>query len=99
MEKQATPTLTRLDSRKYQCADIPALHAWLEARGYQFYGQHNPGEYGRFSLQEAHQVGDRQTYVHSFIQVFDTGQVYSPDPFACELLDTLAIEDERERSV
>jgi hypothetical protein len=99
MAKQVTPTLMRLDNRKYQCTDIPALHAWLEGRGYHFYGQHDPGEYGRFSLQEMHEVDDRRSYVHSFIQVFDTGQVYSPDPFACELLDTLAIEGEDERSV
>jgi hypothetical protein len=98
MDHSMTPTVTRLQNRKYHCADIPTLHSWLESQGYHFYGQHDPGEYGRFSMQEAHDVDDQRTFVHSFIQVFDTGEVYSPDPLACELLDTLAGEDERERS-
>jgi hypothetical protein len=97
MSKTAKPYLTRQSNRKYHCDDIPALHHWLEARGYRFYGRHDSGEYGRFSLQEAHDLGDRREYVHSYIQVIDTGDVYSPDPHACELLDELASDRERER--
>ena len=96
MNTDSQPRLTRVASRKYHCHDLAALHGWLEAQGYRFYGQHNPGEYGRFSLQHAEDRGDRQYYVHSFIQVFEDGQIYSPDPQACEMLDRLAGAQERE---
>ena len=96
MNKHSQPYLTRVASRKYHCDDLAGLHGWLEAQGYRFYGQHNPGEYGRFSLQQAGERDDRRTYVHSFIQVFEDGQVYSPDPQACEMLDRLAGARERE---
>ena len=98
MSKQAEPQLTRQAERRYHCSDIPALHEWLEAHGYQFYGQHNPDEYGRFSHQEAHDQGGQRAFVHSFIQVLNNGEVYSPDPSARSLLDSLLANMQRERS-
>jgi hypothetical protein len=89
MRQKTQPYLTRVAQRKYHCDDINALHDWLEKQGYRFYGQHDPGEYGRFSLQEAHELGDRTSYVHSFIQVWQSGEVYTPDPEACALLDRM----------
>jgi hypothetical protein len=98
MTQHTQPTLARRGDRKYQCDDIAPLHRWLEEQGYRFYGQHSPGEYGRFSRQEADDHGGRRSYLHSFIQVFENGEVYSPDPFACELLDTLARDEGLERT-
>jgi hypothetical protein len=94
MAKQSMPQLERRESRKYQCDDVDSLHQWLEGQGYQYYGQHNPGEYGRFSHQEAHHAADRDEYVHSYIQVMQDGSVYSPDPHAAELLDRLVRDAE-----
>jgi len=99
MNKQSTPQLTALRADTYRCDDIPALHSWLEAHSYTFYGQHDPGEYGRFSCQEAHETGERRSYVHSFIQVFADGQIYAPDPHAHNLLNTLVIDEPHERTV
>lgn len=92
MEHKTGPRLTRRMNRRYHCDEVPELHDWLEAQGYTFYGPHDTGEYGRFSLQEAHKHGEHQSYVHRFIQVFENGDVYSPDPDACLLLDELIDE-------
>ena len=93
------PSLSFLANRKYRCDDISALHQWLEAHGYQYYGTFDPEEYGRFSCQETHDDADRRSYVHSFIQVFADGTLYAPDPHAHNLLDTLVTDEPRERTV
>lgn len=98
MTTQSGPELTRRANHRYHCADIAALHQWLETQSYQFYGQHNPGEYGRFSRQEAHEHDGQRSFVHSFIQVMSDGQVYSPDPLACQLLEAL-VTHQQEREV
>ena len=87
------PQLILLRQDTYQCGDIEALHHWLEGHGYRFYGQHNPGEYGRFSRQEHHESDDQATYIHSFIQVFSTGKIFAPGPDARELLTTLCDQE------
>jgi len=92
------PTLKRLAHRKYQCNDIPALHTWLEAQGYTFYGRHGYNEYGRFSHQEAHTQDGESAYSNGYIQVLTTGEIYSPDPHAWGLLDTLVDDNLRERT-
>jgi len=96
MTRQPTPRLTSVAADTYRCADIPALHRWLEARGYTFYGQHYPGEYGRFSCQEQHEQAGRKAFVHSYIQVLSTGEVFAPDPHARDLLAAL-VEQRAER--
>ena len=96
---QQTPKLARLAHRKYQCDDITAFHSWLEIHGYQFYGQHSPEEYGRFSHQEAHDHGDQRSFSNGYIQVMATGEIYSPDPHAWSLLDSLLDDELRERPV
>jgi hypothetical protein len=93
------PTLKRLAHRKYQCDDIAALHSWLESRGYQFYGQHALDEYGRFSHQECHEQAGQKTYSNGYIQVMASGEIYTPDPNAWQLLDSLLDDQLRERSV
>ena len=98
MSEHQQPRLSALAARKYRCDDIPALHHWLEAHGYQFYGTFDPAEYGRFSCQEAHETGERRSYVHSFIQVFADGQIYAPDPHAHNLLNTLVADEPHERT-
>jgi hypothetical protein len=99
MSDNQQPRLRFLSNRKYHCDDIPALHRWLEAHGYQYYGQFDPGEYGRFSCQDTHDLGDRRSYVHSFIQVWANGEIYAPDPHAHHLLNTLLTDDPLERTV
>jgi len=96
---QQMPKLKRLAHRKYQCDDIPAFHSWLEIHGYQFYGQHSPGEYGRFSHHEVHGHGDQRSFSNGYIQVMDSGEIYTPDPHAWSLLDSLLDDELRERSV
>jgi hypothetical protein len=93
------PKLKRLAHRKYQCDDIAALHSWLEANGYEFYGRHDLEEYGRFSHQESHNQHGQTSFSNGYIQVLTTGQIYSPDPHAWQLLDSLVDDDLRERSV
>lgn len=90
------PKLMRLAHRKYQCADIPILHSWLEANGYVFYGSHADDEYGRFSHQEKHSQADQSSYSNGYIQVLATGEIYSPDPHAWPLLDGLVGDDSDE---
>ena len=94
MTQQPTPQLKRLAHRSYQCGDIAAFHRWLETNGYQFYGQHNPGEYGRFSHHETLGQGDQRIFSNGYIVVMTNGEVYTPEPFAWELLDTLVNEDD-----
>ncbi len=91
------PKLARLANRKYQSDDIPALHGWLEANGYAFYGQQATDEYGRFSHQETHAQAGPKSYSNGYIQVLATGEVYSPDPHAWQLLDPLVDDDVSER--
>ena len=98
MTNRATPQLQVLAKDKYQCADLPALHQWLEAHGYRYYGHHAPNEYGRFACQETHSGGDRPSYVHSYIQVLATGEIFAPGPHARDLLAPLLINTERERT-
>jgi hypothetical protein len=93
------PKLKRLAHRKYQCDDISALHTWLGAQGYIFYGQHASDEYGRFSHQEAHTQADESSYSNGYIQVLTSGEIYSPDPHAWQLLDTLVDDNPREQAV
>jgi hypothetical protein len=89
MANQSTPQLTPLGTDKYSCDDIKMLHSWLEMHSYTFYGEHEPGEYGRFSRQEHHQHDGGPVHIHSFIQVFTNGEVFAPDPNARELLADL----------
>jgi hypothetical protein len=98
MSEERAPQLLYVARDTYRCADVPALHRWLEQHGYRYYGQHYPGEYGRFSCQEAHGADDRR-YVHSYIQVFADGQIFAPDPHARELLAPLLADEGRERTV
>jgi hypothetical protein len=93
------PTLKRLANRKYQSNDIPALHAWLEAQGYVFYGPHGYNEYGRFSHQETHGQAGERSYSNGYIQVLTNGEIYTPDPHAWRLLDSLVDDTLRERTV
>ena len=93
------PKLKRLAKRKYQCDDIAALHTWLESKGYQFYGRHALDEYGRFSHQETQTQSGHKTYSNGYIQVMTTGEIYTPDPYAWQLLDALLDDDLRERTV
>jgi hypothetical protein len=93
------PTLKRLANRKYQTNDIPALHRWLESQGYVFYGRHAYDEYGRFSHQESHTQAGERTYSNGYIQVLTNGEIYSPDPHAWRLLDTLVNDNLHERAV
>jgi len=93
------PTLKRLAHRKYQCDDILALHTWLEAQGYVFYGKHAGDEYGRFSHQESYMLAGKRLYSNGYIQVLTNGEIYSPDPHAWHLLDTLVDDNLRERAV
>jgi len=97
MNKQSTPQLTALRADTYRCDDIPALHSWLEAHSYTFYGQHDPGEYGRFSCQEQREQGGQRFYLHSYIQVFDNGEIFAPDPHARDLLAPLLAEEGNRR--
>ena len=93
------PKLKRLANRKYQTNDVPALHAWLESQGYVFYGKHGYDEYGRFSHQEAHTQSGERSYSNGYIQVFANGEIYSPDPHAWRLLDSLVDDTLHEREV
>jgi len=93
------PKLKQLANRKYQCDDIPALHSWLEAQNYTFYGQHAGGEYGRFSHQEGHEQAGESSYSNGYIQVLNNGEIYSPDPHAWQLLDALVDDNLRERAI
>jgi hypothetical protein len=93
------PKLKRLAHRKYQCNDVPALHTWLESQGYAFYGKHAYNEYGRFSHQEAYTQAGESSYSNGYIQVLTNGEIYSPDPHAWRLLDTLVDDNLRERTV
>jgi hypothetical protein len=93
------PKLKRLANRKYQCDDIPALHTWLESQGYVFYGQHALDEYGRFSHQETHAQAGESSYSNGYIQVMTTGEIYTPDPHAWRLLDSLVDDNPRERAI
>jgi hypothetical protein len=93
------PKLKRLANRKYQCDDIAALHTWLEAEGYEFYGRHALDEYGRFSHQETHEQAGQRSFSNGYIQVMTTGEIYTPDPHSWQLLDSLVEDDLRERSV
>lgn len=97
MAKQTMPQLTLLGTDKYSCDDIKSFHSWIETHGYTFYGEHEPGEYGRFSLQVQHQHDGGPQHVHSFVQVFSNGEVFAPDPDARELLAALVVGDMRER--
>jgi hypothetical protein len=99
MTNRATPQLRVLAKDKYGCADLDALHQWLEAHGYRYYGHHAADEYGRFACQETHEGDGSPSYVHSYIQVMATGELYAPDPHARDLLAPLVIETERERTV
>ena len=93
------PKLLRLANRKYQCNDIPALHRWLESQSYIFYGQHAYDEYGRFSHQETHAQAGERSYSNGYIQVLANGEIYTPDPHALHLLDSLVDDNLRERMV
>jgi hypothetical protein len=93
------PKLKRLANRKYQCHDIPALHSWLEANGYAFYGLHAPDEYGRFSHQEKDTQAGESSYSNGYIQVMSSGEIYTPDPHSWQLLDTLVDDDLQERAI
>ena len=93
------PKLKRLANRKYQSNDVLELHAWLESQGYVFYGKHAHNEYGRFSHQEAHAQAGESSYSNGYIQVLTNGEIYSPDPHAWRLLDSLVEDNLREREV
>jgi hypothetical protein len=93
------PKLKRLANRKYQSNDLPALHAWLEAQGYIFYGRQAYDEYGRFSHQETHAQDGERSYSNGYIQVLTNGEIYSPDPHAWRLLDSLVGGNPREQAV
>ena len=93
------PKLKRLANRRYHSNDIPALHTWLEAHGYKFYGQHASYEYGRFSHQEAQAQACETSYSNGYIQVLTTGEIYTPDPHAWPLLDSLVDDNLQERTV
>jgi hypothetical protein len=93
------PKLKRLANRKYQCDDIATLHAWLEAQGYQFYGPHAIDEYGRFSHQEVRSEGGQRSFSNGYIQILNNGEIYTPDPHAWRLLDTLLEDGLHERAV
>jgi hypothetical protein len=93
------PKLRRLANRKYHCHDVPVLHSWLETNGYVFYGPHAADEYGRFSHQEKHTEGDRSTYSNGYIQILNSGEIYTPDPHSYQLLDTLVDDDLQERAI
>src|SRR6478672_6729834 len=93
------PKLKRLANRKYLSNDIPAFHTWLESQGYVFYGPHAYDEYGRFSHQETHAQDGESSYSNGYIQVLNTGEIYTPDPYAWHLLDTLVDDTVRERTV
>ena len=93
------PKLKRLANRKYRCDDIAALHTWLESKGYEFYGRHALDEYGRFSHQQAYDQAGKKTYSNGYIQVMASGEIYTPDPYAWQLLDSLLEDQLRERSV
>ena len=93
------PKLKRLANRKYQCDDVPALHTWLESQGYTFYGRHAYSEYGRFSHQETHVQAGESSYSNGYIQVLTNGEIYTPDPHAWHLLDSLVDDNLRERTV
>jgi len=93
------PTLKRLANRKYQSNDIPALHAWLESQGYVFYGPHGYDEYGRFSHQETYAQAGERSYSNGYIQVLTNGEIYTPDPYAWRLLDSLVDDTLHERTV
>ncbi|MBK9714249.1 MAG: hypothetical protein IPO81_23525 [Kouleothrix sp.] len=97
-DRHAQPALTAIAQNWYRCTDIETLHRWLEDHGYEFYGVFEAGEYGRFSHQEAEDRGDRRRYVHSFIQVLRSGEIYAPDGHATELLDSLTAGPPRERT-
>lgn len=99
MTKKSAPQLQIMAKDKYRCVDLPALHRWLEAHGYNYYGQHAPGEYGRFACQETHDCGDRRSYVHSYIQVLATGEIFAPGPHARDLLASLVVDQDLERTV
>jgi hypothetical protein len=99
MTNRATPQLQLLAKDKYLCANLPALHEWLEAHGYRYYGHHASNEYGRFACQEAYVGDDSPSYVHSYIQVLATGELYAPGPHARDLLAPLVIDTVRERMV
>ena len=92
------PKLGRLANRKYQCNDISELHTWLESQGYIFYGQHAYDEYGRFSHQETYVQAGERSYSNGYIQVMATGEIYSPDPHAWQLLDALVEDDMRDQA-
>jgi hypothetical protein len=98
MTNQATPQLQLLAKDKYRCSDLPALHHWLEAHGYRYYGHHAPNEYGRFARQETLMKDQSPSYIHSYIQVLATGELFAPDPHARELLAPLVADKEREHS-
>ena len=93
------PKLKRLANRRYHCDDIPALHTWLESQSYTFYGQHAHDEYGRFSHQEAQTQAGERSYSNGYIQVRATGEIYTPDPHAWHLLDSLVDDNLDERAV
>jgi hypothetical protein len=93
------PKLKRLANRKYQSDDIPSLHRWLESQGYTFYGQHADDEYGRFSHQEAQTQAGERSYSNGYIQVLTSGEIYTPDPHAWRLLDSLVDDKLREQTV
>ena len=96
MEKQTAPQLTLLGTDKYSCDDVKMFHTWIETQGYTYYGEHEPGEYGRFSLQVQHQHDGGPVHVHSYIQVFVNGEVFAPDPDARKLLKPLVVGEQRE---
>jgi hypothetical protein len=98
MTKAPKPQLYTLARDKYRCDDLSALHSWLEAHGYRYYGHHAPNEYGRFACQETHDTGDQRWYVHSYIQVLATGELFAPDPHARDLLAPLVSDAGRERT-
>ena len=93
------PKLKRLANRKYRSDDIPSLHRWLESQGYTFYGQHEDDEYGRFSHQEAQTQAGERSYSNGYIQVLTSGEIYTPDPHAWRLLDSLVDDKLRERTI
>ena len=93
------PKLRRLANRKYQCNDISELHIWLESQGYIFYGQHAYDEYGRFSHQETYAQAGESSYSNGYIQVLTNGEIYTPDPHAWHLLESLVDDNLRERMV
>ena len=79
-------------------AEYPMVR-WLEANGYAFYGSHAADEYGRFSHQEKHTQAGETSYSNGYIQVLNSGEIYSPDPHAWGLLDPLVDDNLRERAV